>query len=314
MMWRIKAPRRPGRGAGAGRDPQPRPRRPPAQHAVDAADRGGGRRPASSAGCASRSARRGTRPRPRASGSCCAARWPANRRARRSSRRCSPTSSTTGSRPAPPTAAARPACPLAIDTGKLIKAFRAQERTDARRARRRGRRPAAGRASSGRRGWGCGGGAASRGAGAPPARRRRGWRRKPVGAELVPRVAADHAPPAPAWLPATRRAGRGGRLHAGLHQPHLRQPTRRSEPRPPSARRWWTSPARAGLPLWIPADVAGNCCATPWSSKGYGRGHELMARRVAESLLAWTDGGRAAGGDGRQLLRAGPDEGGGASA
>ena len=30
--------------------------------------------------------------------------------------------------------------------------------------------------------------------------------------------------------------------------------------------------ARAGLPVWIPPDVAGHCCATPWSSKGYAGG------------------------------------------
>jgi D-lactate dehydrogenase len=48
---------------------------------------------------------------------------------------------------------------------------------------------------------------------------------------------------------------------------------------------------RAGLPLWIPADVAGHCCGTPWSSKGYARGHELMARRIAAAAERWTDGG-----------------------
>ncbi|HEV3067796.1 MAG TPA: hypothetical protein VGY50_08120 [Streptosporangiaceae bacterium] len=35
--------------------------------------------------------------------------------------------------------------------------------------------------------------------------------------------------------------------------------------------------ARAGKPLWIPGDVAGKCCSTPWSSKGCLRGHEWMA-------------------------------------
>jgi D-lactate dehydrogenase len=49
---------------------------------------------------------------------------------------------------------------------------------------------------------------------------------------------------------------------------------------------------RAGLPVWIPPDVAGNCCAVPWSSKGYGRGKEFMVARVRESLSGWTDGGK----------------------
>jgi D-lactate dehydrogenase len=49
--------------------------------------------------------------------------------------------------------------------------------------------------------------------------------------------------------------------------------------------------ARAGLPVWIPEDVAGHCCATPWSSKGYERGRRLMAGRTAAALWRWTDGG-----------------------
>jgi D-lactate dehydrogenase len=49
---------------------------------------------------------------------------------------------------------------------------------------------------------------------------------------------------------------------------------------------------RAGLPLWIPSDAAGNCCGVPWSSKGYGRGKDYMAAKVRESLERWTDGGK----------------------
>jgi D-lactate dehydrogenase len=50
--------------------------------------------------------------------------------------------------------------------------------------------------------------------------------------------------------------------------------------------------ARAGLPLWIPEDVAGKCCATPWSSKGYRRGHEHMARAIADAAVRWTREGQ----------------------
>jgi D-lactate dehydrogenase len=49
---------------------------------------------------------------------------------------------------------------------------------------------------------------------------------------------------------------------------------------------------RAGLPLWIPDEVTGHCCGTPWSSKGFVRGHQLMARRVTDALERWSDGGR----------------------
>jgi D-lactate dehydrogenase len=49
---------------------------------------------------------------------------------------------------------------------------------------------------------------------------------------------------------------------------------------------------RAGLPLWIPDDIAGHCCGTPWSSKGFTRGHEAMARKTADALRRWSDSGR----------------------
>jgi D-lactate dehydrogenase len=49
--------------------------------------------------------------------------------------------------------------------------------------------------------------------------------------------------------------------------------------------------ARAGLPVWIPADVAGSCCGLPWSSKGYGEAHRHKANAMVESLWRWTDEG-----------------------
>ncbi len=49
---------------------------------------------------------------------------------------------------------------------------------------------------------------------------------------------------------------------------------------------------RAGLPLWIPDDICGHCCATIWHSKGYRNGNIVMANRIAESLWRWSDSGR----------------------
>jgi D-lactate dehydrogenase len=49
--------------------------------------------------------------------------------------------------------------------------------------------------------------------------------------------------------------------------------------------------ARAGMPVWIPEDVAGACCATPWSSKGFKQGQEWMARETVRRLWQWSDGG-----------------------
>ena len=50
--------------------------------------------------------------------------------------------------------------------------------------------------------------------------------------------------------------------------------------------------ARAGRPVWIPDDVAGHCCAVPWTSKGYADGARVMANRTMEALWRWSDGGK----------------------
>jgi D-lactate dehydrogenase len=49
--------------------------------------------------------------------------------------------------------------------------------------------------------------------------------------------------------------------------------------------------ARAGLPLWIPAEVAGNCCGLPWSSKGFGDAHRHKANEMVERLWEWSGEG-----------------------
>ena len=50
--------------------------------------------------------------------------------------------------------------------------------------------------------------------------------------------------------------------------------------------------ARAGLPVWIPDDAPGHCCATPWTSKGYEAGATFMAAKLTAALTRWSDGGR----------------------
>ncbi|PZF98689.1 FAD-binding oxidoreductase, partial [Nonomuraea aridisoli] len=49
---------------------------------------------------------------------------------------------------------------------------------------------------------------------------------------------------------------------------------------------------RAGVRLRVPEGIAGLCCGTPWSSKGYTDGYETMGDRVRAALLEATDGGR----------------------
>jgi len=49
--------------------------------------------------------------------------------------------------------------------------------------------------------------------------------------------------------------------------------------------------ARAGLPLWIPPDAAGHCCATPWSSKGFRDGQAYMSAHLVDGMWRWTEEG-----------------------
>ena len=48
---------------------------------------------------------------------------------------------------------------------------------------------------------------------------------------------------------------------------------------------------RAGSPVWIPEDVVGLCCTTPWVSKGFPEAAATMAARFVDRAWAWTRGG-----------------------
>jgi D-lactate dehydrogenase len=206
-------------------------------------------------------------------------------------------------------------CPVAIDTGKLVKELRARERTEREEAvalalaKRYGAVERATRA-----------GLAAVGVAADVVGQRRlahvpALVRKRVSGELVPTLPDNMPPAAPARMPVTQRTGaaavympaclnrifgnpRDGASAgaAGRGAAAGRGPAAGSAPGPaqaPSLPQALVSvSARAGLPLWIPDDVAGHCCATPWSSKGYRRGRDHMAQRTAASLWRWSDGGK----------------------
>jgi D-lactate dehydrogenase len=53
-----------------------------------------------------------------------------------------------------------------------------------------------------------------------------------------------------------------------------------------------TLAARAGMPVWIPPQVEGHCCSTPFSSKGYREAHTLMVNKTVTALWEWTEQGR----------------------
>jgi D-lactate dehydrogenase len=49
--------------------------------------------------------------------------------------------------------------------------------------------------------------------------------------------------------------------------------------------------ARAGMPVAIPEDVAGSCCGLPWSSKGFAAAHAHKANEMVERLWRWSGEG-----------------------
>jgi D-lactate dehydrogenase len=161
------------------------------------------------------------------------------------------------------------ACPVAIDTGKLIKDLRArqhgprEERAALEVARRYGWVERAARI-----GLRVGG------------RATRAWR------PSIPQAA-------PAQLPFTVREGAAAvYMPACINRIFGNRAGGPSHPTVPEA--LVAISARAGLPLWIPDDAHGVCCGTPWTSKGFASGHEEMSRRAGAALERWSDGGRLA--------------------
>jgi D-lactate dehydrogenase len=152
------------------------------------------------------------------------------------------------------------ACPVGIDTGRLVKELRAERHTP--------RAELAALATAKR--WGTVE-SASRTAlrvGGGAARRTRKGRALPgaAGARL-PGTTREGA--AAVYVPScTNRIFGGGPVEALV-----------------------AVSKRAGLPVWIPADVAGNCCGLPWSSKGYGAAHRHKANELVERLWGWSGEG-----------------------
>jgi D-lactate dehydrogenase len=177
------------------------------------------------------------------------------------------------------------ACPLGIDTGKLIKGFRAEEHDD--KAQRQAARVAEHWSSvekTARAGLRAGSVAGPLMRGAANAAR------SLFSDELVPSWPRNMPPPAPAKLPRTSREGA-----AAVYMPacvnRIFGPPREDGAGLPLPEAMVAVSARAGMPVWIPDDVAGNCCSVPWASKGYTEGAKLMADRTTEALWRWSGEG-----------------------
>jgi D-lactate dehydrogenase len=185
--------------------------------------------------------------------------------------------------------ACKQVCPVAIDTGALVKEFRRRERSPReetvalRIAERYATAERVARAGL------SGAAAASALLGSRTVARLPELLRLRVSSELVPTL-PDSLPAVAAQLPRTAREEAAAvYLPACINRIFGNPSGHEREPSLPEA--LLAVSARAGLPLWIPDDVAGHCCGTPWSSKGYSRGHEHMAAKTAAALWRWSDGG-----------------------
>jgi D-lactate dehydrogenase len=180
-------------------------------------------------------------------------------------------------------------CPIGINTGALIKELRVQENTPTgesaalRLARHWKAVEGLSRASL----WGAH--AFSSVFGVKPLTVLTDAVRGVVSPDLVPAVPGPMPRPA-SGMPATERQGASAVYFcACINRMFGRDP---AGPASPSlAETFVALSRRAGKPLWIPPDVAGLCCSTPWHSKGFGQGHKYMAQAMAEALWRWSDGG-----------------------
>ena len=169
------------------------------------------------------------------------------------------------------------ACPVGIDTGKLVKELRKEEHTP------RAERTALSAAkrwrtveAASRLGLRLGGPLARRtrrGRGLPgPAQRAAGGDPLPTKAGSVGRGSPPAAQSATAavYVPScTNRIFGGNPVEALV-----------------------TVSARAGLPVRIPDDVAGSCCGLPFGSKGFGAAHAHKANEMVAKLWEWSEEGK----------------------
>jgi D-lactate dehydrogenase len=181
-------------------------------------------------------------------------------------------------------------CPVGINTGALEKSFRRAESTP--------RREKAALMIARR--WATGEKLARTAVGAADVIQRTVGVRALTGLTAAARlvVSEDLVPSVPGpmpraqlrKLPATTREGAAAvYFPACVNRIFGRNPGQARHPSLPQA--LVEVSARAGKPLWIPGDVAGKCCSTPWSSKGYLRGHQWMAAATCDALWEWSGHG-----------------------
>jgi D-lactate dehydrogenase len=165
------------------------------------------------------------------------------------------------------------ACPVGIDTGRLVKRFRHARRSWLGEASGRFAATSLGAVESLVRGGLAVGGALRR-----------------VAGRAVPFLPAD-LPGAATRLPATERDDAAA-VYLPACVSRVFGPSE-GDPSEYSTQEALVAVAtRAGVPVWIPPDVRGTCCGMAFASKGLAAGLRVAANRAVDRCWAWTDGGR----------------------
>src|ERR1700693_6261021 len=181
-------------------------------------------------------------------------------------------------------------CPVSINTGALIKSFRQRENTEGSEnvalfiAKHWRRVEALARLGMGMTDL------ITRAVGVRALTGLTAVARMKISKDLVPSVPGPMPQKAPRKLPVTARQGAAAiYFPACINRIFGRAPGMARRPSLPEA--LVALSARAGQPIWIPTNVRGLCCSTPWSSKGYHLGHEWMAAAIADAMWDWSDAG-----------------------
>ena len=183
------------------------------------------------------------------------------------------------------------ACPLGINTGVLMKHFRHMEHTHTQEYAAEKLAEHWGAVEKAARVALTLNEVATRVFGGLPAKGMTSAARAIVSNDLMPAWLPNIPQPAKVDLPSTERTGAAA-VYFSACVNRIFGNSDASAKLPSLAQAMVAVSARARLPLWIPDDLAGNCCATVWHSKGYADGNEYMANKVVESLWRWSDGGQ----------------------
>ena len=181
-------------------------------------------------------------------------------------------------------------CPVSIDTGALVKRFRAGRHSAF--GRNAGRRAALSGRTTERMAWvGLAAGhvlasvVGQRAVGAMT-----GALRAVLGEDVIPRWTRDMpraAPPLPRTSPDGAQA-----IYFPACMLRMFGPVEGEPERPTIPEALVVLARRAGVPVHIPEDIGGACCSTPWHSKGLVEGDHAMSNATVERLWRWTGEGR----------------------